>query len=290
MFGQPYQHSSVIPSTGQVVVFGSKTSLAGQDYAFYFFDSNGKPTGRELSNLCGHPPNLCSLLCLFVYGREHLVVSCYECRNICTINLQTSEITTSFRDIGVHRIWLGRLNTLYTVDRESMISVFDTSKPTFSCKYTLQKFDKFVNDMHYIANSDLLVLISLYNKTLCTVKSSDGHMVWDKSIEQIHRKTWPTSGCVYFPTADMLLLGDYNRIIAVACKTGDVVQEFAFELGFCYDLHLKDELLTVRHLNTGDAYEKVETHRIKLSSFLVSYVICLPLHSHNFITRFLSEL
>ena len=131
-----------------------------------------------------------------------------------------------------------------------------------------------VSGMYYIKEQAVLVLSSEEDKRLCAMRSSDGHIIWDTSTQQINSKMCTPDGLVYLSQVDLVLVGDWKnrRAIAVAAGSGDVIQTIGLkEVGDNIDeFHVRDGQLIVRH-HGGRS-------RARLSTFSVCNSFCYPYH------------
>ena len=239
---------SCILSSGEVVVCGTKTDTGGDDSKFYLCDKEGKPTGRTINTVCGHSPRGIILAPMAVDKKEYLSLSCHVCRNIRLINLETNKVSVACRGIRVYRMCLGESDTLYTMDRYGLISVFDISGPNFTLKCKLSKIDEnaYRSNMCYMNEHDMILLSSYSGQRLCAMRSSDGQIVWNKPIEQIDGKVCMPLRVVYLPQVDSLIVGDEatGQIVVLSGKSGDVVQTVEMkEVTSIRDLHVRDDEL-----------------------------------------------
>ena len=67
----------VVPTTGNVVVFGTED---GSKAAFYVYESNGEwKKQKTVRSLCGHKSNV-KLLAIATEGKDEVLVSCDKCK------------------------------------------------------------------------------------------------------------------------------------------------------------------------------------------------------------------
>ena len=124
-------------STGDSVLYASKTDPDADDYKFHLLDRLGNPTGSTIDPVCDHSRDRINFLPVTIKMKEYLCVSCYNCRQIWLMNLETKQVTVAYTGLDVQRMCQGEANTLYTVDRIDVISVLDMSGTNFTLRKTL---------------------------------------------------------------------------------------------------------------------------------------------------------
>ena len=258
---------SCVLASGEIVIYGSKTAIPG-DCWFYLCDRQGNPL-RTIHAPCTQ--RLLNLLPVTIDRKEYI---CVDCRNIRLINLETSDLSVAYTDIEVNCMCLGKSNTLYSVDNQGEISVFDTKGTGFTLKRTLPTIGMEATEMCYIRGSDMIILSLWETNRFCAMRSSDGQIVWDKSVEEIGGKVFDPMGLVYLCAMDSLIVGDRDnkQVIVVSGESGDVAQTVEIDgvHNDIKDLHVRDEELIVTNCGIHDD--------VKLYFYSVSLVY---IRSHN---------
>ena len=153
-------------------------------------------------------------------------------------------------DIGP--ICHGQKGTL-CIAGESSVSLFDCNESKFTLKRRLSVMDDLApSNICYLEDHDFIVISSTNSNRLCALRSSDGQIVWNKTME-----TWCPNTLIFLQNQGVLLVGDKSggNVSAVSPSTGDVLQKFKLQDGAetIKDLHIVDNKLLV-HLPKRLAY------------------------------------
>ena len=279
-------------SSGKTVLYASKMSHR-DDCKFYLCNRHGNPTGQTIDAVCDHEPMWIRFVPVTVNKQEYLCVSCnnWKCENIRLINIGTNEVRMAYMGIDVARMCLGESNTLFTVDVEGNISVFNTSSTNFTLKRIVPKVDiSFVSDMCYLKEHDMFVLSSWCDKKLCAVRSSDGKIIWNLSKEQIEGEKLDLGELVYLPQVDLLIVGDqYNkRLIIVSGKSGDVVQTVEMnEVTYIDELHVRgEEIIVTQTVEMKEVTSHMNEVHVRREGSIVTYGEVIPVKLHFYSVSF----
>ena len=139
---------------------------------------------------------------------------------------------------------------------KSSVSLFDCTKSKFTLKRSLSVMDDLApSNICYIEDHDVIVISSTNSNRLCALRSSDGQIVWNKTME-----TWCPNTLVYLQDQGVLLVGHKSGgdILAVSPSTGNLLEEFKLQDGTetIRGLHVVNDNLFV-HLPKSLAYYMV---------------------------------
>ena len=257
---------TVMPQTGEIVMNGSEEKN-GRWSLFVIRLEDGKLNKREIKSSCNHSSsdNPAYISSLMIGGKELVAVSCYDCKNIKVVDLQTGEWNTAFEGWETVNMCVGDNGRIFVQSRDYPILYLDSSDPVFKGPLKTILTDIWCLRMCYIPNPVNALVLSDFNSSKMVAKSVEkDEMIWefredkaDSSGMKDNRASnviWDHAGLLFHPMYNILLVADgiNKRILIVNPTNGLLIQAINLpDMGEIWALDLHNDVLIMLHLHRG---------------------------------------
>ena len=252
-FVWPFMRFAVMPSTGDIVMWGKMSNNDKPRLSRY--STTSKTWSFVLSySFCEHEKGVC-LLPVVIMGSEVLAVSCSDCHAIRLINVSKRKVMVAFQNEKYNPGVMcfledSSLFAVHAVKGKKSIIRLDCTKPKFS----IQKVYRTALDscfvLAYIPGGDIIVMSDPRAGVVNGISPTSGDIVWEAKAQAGEAQCQVVS-IVFCEKYNVVLACDVGnkRVLILDPKNGSLIQPVSLpeEIGVVYDMCLIDNQVIIFH-------------------------------------------